>query len=48
MNNPSAGNEIFLLTLISFSFKAGLIKPTNSLMITGIPITIPTNAETYI
>ena len=47
INNPKAGNEIFLLTLISFSFNAGLINPTNSLIITGIPTTIPTRAETY-
>jgi len=31
MNNPNAGSEILLLTLISFSFNAGLMNPTSSL-----------------
>ncbi len=38
---------MLLLTLISFSFSAGLINPTNSLMTIGIPTTIPTKAEMY-
>ena len=47
MNNPNAGMEILLLTLISFSFRAGFMKPTSSLIIIGIPTTIPTKAEMY-
>ena len=38
---------MLLLTLISFSFSAGLMNPTNSLIITGIPTTIPTSAAMY-
>ena len=47
MNNPNAGNDMVLLTLISFSLRAGLINPTNSLIIIGILTIMPTSAAMY-